>query len=114
MATYFAAAALLMVCVAFVLSPLLEKKRPALAAPTAFDALELERQAVVRVIRELDEDYRVGKVSEGDYQALRATQMQRGAEILHDIEQLRSHKRPLTAQESELEKEILALRHKKH
>lgn len=113
MATYFAAAALLMVCVAFIISPLLEKKRPALAMPTALEALELERQAVVRVIRDLDEDYRVGKVSEGDYHTLRQAQVQRGADILRELEQLRSRKRTLTTQESELEKEILALRNKK-
>lgn len=114
MATYFAATALFIVCVAFVISPLLEKRQLAQPLPTLLESLEAERRTIIHNIRDLDDDYRVGKVAEADYHPLRLAQVQRGAAILSQIDQLQLQQKPLPKPDNELEREIYALRSKKH
>lgn len=83
--TYLAAAALLIIVATAVLLPFLERKSPAIAPPSARDLLELERRSALRAIRELDEDFRTGKLAEADYRALRPEHVQRGAEALRRL-----------------------------
>ena len=47
-----------------------------------------ERAAVVRTIRELDLDYRTGKLNEADYKGLREAQVQRGADTLRELDEM--------------------------
>jgi hypothetical protein len=84
--TWLAGLALLLIVAALVALPLFDRKTPSAEPPSPRDALEAERQAVVRGIRELDLDFRTRKLDEGDYRALRQAQVQRGAEILRRIE----------------------------
>ncbi len=46
-----------------------------MAPPSPRQALEEERRVIVRAIRDLDFDYRTGKLNEADYRALRAAQV---------------------------------------
>ncbi len=84
--TLLAGLALLLIVAAVVALPLLDRKTPVAEPPSARDALEAERQAIVRGIRELDFDRRAGKLDEGDYRAMRLALVQRGADILRRIE----------------------------
>ena len=114
MATYFAAAALFIVCVAFVISPLLEKRQLAQPLPTLLESLDAERQTIIRNMRDLDDDYRLGKIAEADYHFLRLAQVQQGTTILSQIEQLQLQQKPLPKSDNELEREIYVLRSKKY
>jgi hypothetical protein len=84
--TLLAGLALLLIVAAVVALPLLDRKTPVAEPPSARDALEAERQAIVRGIRELDFDRRAGKLDEADYRAMRLALVQRGADILRRIE----------------------------
>jgi hypothetical protein len=80
--------ALLTVIVILVVIPLLEPYRPAVEPPNHRQSLEAEREATVRAIRELDLDYRTRKLNEEDYKSLRDVQVQRGAAVLRELDQL--------------------------
>lgn len=80
------AAALAVVAAIIIALPLFERKTPALAAPTRHEELEAERAASVKAIRELDEDFRTGKIGEADYAALRPALVQRGANALRELD----------------------------
>ena len=80
------ACALLLVTGAIALLPLFDTYAPAAPPATPDDALEAERAAVVRLIREIDSDHRAGRIAESDYQELRAQHAARGAQILRDLD----------------------------
>ncbi len=82
--------ALLTVIIVLVISPLLEPYRQAVEPPSHRQSLEAEREAMVRAIRELDLDYRTGKLNGDDYKTLREAQVQRGATVLRELDQLKS------------------------
>lgn len=82
--------ALLLLFGAIVVIPLLDRKRPAVQPPSPFEALERERAAIVRAIRELDFDHRTHKVNDDDYKQLREAQVQRGSQVLRELEALRT------------------------
>lgn len=86
--TLIMAVALAIVAGVIIALPLFERKTPALAAPTHLEQLEAERTASVRAIRELDEDFRTGKIGEADYAALRPALVQRGANALRELDGL--------------------------
>ena len=70
--------------------PLLDKKAPAMQPPSVHEMFEAERLSVIRSIRELDFDYKTGKMDDNDYKSLRETWVKRGAEILRELDQLKS------------------------
>ena len=80
--------ALLIVVVLLIAIPLLEPRSPAVIPLSSRQILVTERDATIRSIRELDLDYRTGKLNEDDYKRLRETQVRRGAEILREIDAL--------------------------
>jgi len=84
--TWLAGLALLLIVAALVALPLLDRQAPLAEPPSVRDALEAERQAIVRGIRELDFDFRTRKLDEADYRVLRQAQVLRGADILRRIE----------------------------
>ena len=84
--TLIMAVALAIVAGVIIALPLFERKTPALAAPTRLEQLEAERTASVKAIRELDEDFRTGKIGEADYAALRPALVQRGANALRELD----------------------------
>lgn len=84
--------ALLTIVVVLAMMPLLEPKtpltEPASRSESQRHALEAERAAIVRSIRDLDFDYRTRKLNEADYHALRLALVQRGAEVLRELDAL--------------------------
>ncbi len=80
--------ALLTVVVVLAMMPLLEPKTPLAQPASRRDALEAERAAIVRSIRDLDFDYRTHKLNEEDYHAMRQALVQRGAEVLRELDAL--------------------------
>ncbi|BCX05551.1 MAG: hypothetical protein KatS3mg053_3489 [Candidatus Roseilinea sp.] len=77
--------ALLIIVVVVVALPLLDRKTPAVQPPSQREALEQERRAVIRAIRELDFDHRTGKIGDEDYRQLREAHVARGAQILREL-----------------------------
>ncbi|MCL5996936.1 MAG: zinc ribbon domain-containing protein [Chloroflexi bacterium] len=82
--------ALLIIVVTLIVLPLLDPRRPAVEPPSPREALQAEYAATVRAIRELDLDYRTHKLAEEDYKRLRADQVQRGAQILRELDALQT------------------------
>jgi hypothetical protein len=80
--------AVLVIVVVLVAAPLLEDKREFVTQADAATTLGDDHKAVIREIRELDLDYRTGKLSDVDYRALRLPLVQRGAVILEQIHTL--------------------------
>jgi rubrerythrin len=80
--------ALLILVVLVVSWPLFGRKRPAVRPASRRESLEREREAIVREIRELDFDYRTGKVNDEDYRRLREARVARGAAILRELADL--------------------------
>ncbi len=83
--------ALLVVAVYCVSSPLLKKNKSVVKAASN-DAQPGQREAVLSALRDLDFDFKTGKVSEEDYQPLRAQLMVEAAQHMEpdkkDDEQL--------------------------
>jgi hypothetical protein len=91
--------------------PLLRPVRRGSAAPQKVSSLEAEVDQVVDTIGELDFDCALGKVSREDYSARRADLLARGAELLRELDDQRSHwAQHRTEQEQSLEREITARR----
>lgn len=78
--------ALLVIVAVLVALPFLDRRTPVVAPASPRQALEEERRVIVRAIRDLDFDYRTGKLNEADYRALRAVQVERGAEVLRRLD----------------------------
>ncbi len=112
--------ALLVIVVVLVLLPLLEPKSPLAQPASQRDALEAERAAIVRSIRDLDFDYRTHKLNEPDYRVLRQGLVQRGADVLRELEALnQTQPAPDTvdddaAVDAQIEAAVLALRRGEH
>jgi len=73
-------------------------------------ALLAERDRVINSLQELDFDYKLGKIPEGDYPTQRASLLQHGADILRQIDTLAPE--PASAQDvdARIEKAIAARR----
>ena len=82
------ATAILLPTVALVVVPLLREHAPAVDSLAQHNELSIDRQRIVRAIRELDDDYGMGRVTELDYQRLRAVLVLGGAEVLQKLDQL--------------------------
>lgn len=86
--TLFLGLALLIIVVLVIALPLLDRKTPAIQPPSRREALEQERRAIISAIRELDFDFRTGKIGEADYKLLREARVARGAQILRELAEL--------------------------
>lgn len=103
---------LALVVVGFVFQPLFnntkgEVNRASRSQERLRELLE-ERERIYGAIRELDFDYRMGKVEEDDYQQTRTRYQEQAIVVLKAIDQ--SNGRP-EAIESRVEREIASLRH---
>jgi zinc-ribbon domain len=87
------ALALVLLVVAFVARPFLEKALPQGEVGRASD-LVTQREAILTELRDLDFDHTTGKLAEDDYQSQRTRLMAKGAEILRAIDQLPSAVEP--------------------
>jgi hypothetical protein len=97
--------AMLAIVGAIIVLPLLDRKTPFRQPLSQRQILEAERKSVIRSIRELDFDYETHKLSEDGYRQLRAEAVQRGAQILRQLEQL--NERDIDA---EIEQRVAAIR----
>jgi hypothetical protein len=81
--------ALLLLVGLYVSRPLFEKRSTALTPiEHQVSSLLAERDRVLDSIRELDMDYSMGKITPEDYRSQRAVMLQRGAEILRQLDGL--------------------------
>ncbi len=60
-------------------------------APSALAQLQAQHEAILMSVRDLDFDYQTGKLTEAEYLAQRESLMQRGVEILKQIDWQRSN-----------------------
>jgi hypothetical protein len=97
--------ALLCVIGLIIALPLFERRRPAVKPLTRQEALHQERSDIVRAIRELDFDHRTGKINDEDYQRVRADYVQRGAQILRELNEAGE-----PSVDAAIEKRVAALR----
>jgi predicted RNA-binding Zn-ribbon protein involved in translation (DUF1610 family) len=74
--------------------------------------LQRKKETIYLAIKELDFDYKMGKLSEGDYQQLRQQLKTDATLILQQIDELEKN-RYGESLEDQIEKEILAFRKKK-
>jgi rubrerythrin len=99
----------LFILIALIVSlPLVGRKRPAVRPTSRREVLERERESVVREIRELDFDYRTGKVSDEDYKRLREARVAHGAALLRELASL--EKGELYDPERAIEEQVMRLR----
>lgn len=90
--------------------PLLEKKSIAVSQEEQdLSALLAEKDRMVTTLQELEFDHLLGKIPEEDYPTLRASMMQRGADLLRRIDEFQPPARTLVA-EDRLEAAINARR----
>jgi zinc-ribbon domain len=82
---------LLVLVILFISRPLLEKRSVAISQEEhQQSALMAERDRVITALQELDFDYALGKIPEADYPSQRAVLIQRGVEILRNLDTLQA------------------------
>ncbi|MCZ2120878.1 MAG: zinc ribbon domain-containing protein [Anaerolineales bacterium] len=85
-------------------------KKSKVDASHAISALKAERDRVISSLQELDFDYTLGKVPAADYPEQRAELLQRGAEVLRQLDELAPASASSVNAESRIEKAAAAAR----
>ncbi len=108
-------AATLLALVFAVLAYPLYTARPRTPAPSAnaLGDLQAQRDGVYATLRDLDQDYQLGKLDAADYTARRDKYMARAAALLRQLDALGNENGGPRDQDAELEREIAALRRHK-
>ena len=102
--------ALLIPVIIYIIRPIIESSWiPAAQADQDLSTLLAERDHVVASIKELDDDYNLGKVPAEDYPPQRLTLLQTGADLLRKIDQLQMAPTTLST-EDRLEAALIAHR----
>lgn len=95
----------------YLYAPFLERQaRRVTREEHELSALMAERDRVVNSLQELEFDFSLGKIPEGDYPAQRAALMQKGADVLRQIDSFSPKSGSVQEAESRLEKAIAARR----
>jgi len=95
----------------YLYSPLLERQGHRVTLEEhELSALLAERDRVVNSLQELDFDFKLGKIPEGDYPTQRAALLQKGADILRSIDAYSPQVDPSQDTESRIEKAVAARR----
>ncbi len=95
----------------YLYAPLLERQSHRVTLEEhELSALLAERDRVVNSLQELDFDFRLGKIPEGDYPAQRAALLQKGADILKSIDSYSPQSATAQDTESRLEKAVASRR----
>lgn len=109
-AIFFSLAVLILVGM-YLYAPFMEHRaRNVTAEEHDLSALMAERDRVINSLQELDFDFKLGKVPEEDYPAQRASLLQKGAEVLKQIDALAPQLTSAQDTEARLEKAIAARR----
>lgn len=95
--SFFLILALLTLVVLFVSRPFLESKKASirtLSGPREqkISTLLANRDQIINALKELDFDYQLGKIPEGDYPNQRAALLNQGADILRELDSLQAGK----------------------
>jgi hypothetical protein len=109
-AIFFSLAVLIIVAI-YLYAPFMERRaRRVTEEEHELSTLMAERDRIINSLQELDFDFKLGKIPEDDYPAQRANLLQKGAEILRQIDALAPQ--PVSTQDTEarLEKAIAARR----
>ena len=94
----------------FIARPFLEKKSIAVTQEEHdLSALLAEKDRMVTTLQELEFDHQLGKIPEEDFPTLRASLMQRGADLLRKIDEIQPPAQPIAA-DDRLEAAISARR----
>lgn len=95
----------------YLYAPLLERQVHRVTVEEhELSSLLAERDRVVNSLQELDFDFKLGKIPEGDYPAQRAVLLQKGADILRSIDSFSPQSGSAQDTETRLEKAIAARR----
>lgn len=109
-AIFFTLAILILVAI-YLYAPFMERRaRRVTEEEHELSSLMAERDRVINSLQELDFDYKLGKIPEEDYPTQRATLLQKGADILRQIDSIAPQ--PTSAQDADarIEKAIAARR----
>lgn len=80
--------AVLVMVVLFVARPLMNRTNETAGTPQTESALLAERDRVLAALEELDFDYTLGKIPAEDYPVQRGLLVQRGADILRQLDEI--------------------------
>ena len=95
----------------YLYSPFLERRAPIVSDEEhEFSALLAERDRAINSLQELDFDFNLGKIPEGEYPAQRLELLQKGADILRKLDAFSPKADSAQDTESRLEKAIAARR----
>ena len=109
-AIFFSLAVLIFVGI-YLYAPFMERRaRRITREEHDLSALMAERDRVINSLQELDFDFKLGKIPEEDYPAQRTGLLQRGAEILKQIDTLAPQPSAAQNAEARLERAIAARR----
>lgn len=109
-AIFFALAVLILVAM-YLYAPFMERRaRRVTEEEHELSALMAERDRVINSLQELDFDFKLGKIPEDDYPTQRASLLQKGADILRQIDSLAPQATSAQDTEARLERAIAARR----
>lgn len=109
-AIFFSLAVLILVGM-YLYAPFMERRaRRVTEEEHELSALMAERDRVINSLQELDFDFKLGKIPEGDYPTQRASLLQKGADILRKIDSLAPQAVSAQDTEARLERAIAARR----
>jgi NADH pyrophosphatase NudC (nudix superfamily) len=109
-AIFFTLAILILVAI-YLYAPFMERRaRRVTEQEQELSTLMAERDRVINSLQELDFDYKLGKIPEDDYPAQRATLLQKGADVLRQIDSMSPQPAPLQNADERIEKAIAARR----
>lgn len=109
-AIFFTLAVLILVAI-YLYAPFLERRaRRVTEEEHELSALMAERDRVINSLQELDFDYKLNKIPEEDYPLQRATLLQKGADVLRQIDAIAPQATSAQAADVRIEKAIAARR----
>ena len=109
-AIFFTLAILILVAI-YLYAPFMERRaRRVTAEEHELSALMAERDRVINSLQELDFDYKLGKIPEEDYPAQRTSLLQKGADILRQIDTIAPQSVDVQDVDARIEKAIAARR----
>lgn len=109
-AIFFTLAILILVAI-YLYAPFMERRaRRVTQEEHELSSLMAERDRVINSLQELDFDYKLGKIPEEDYPAQRTTLLQKGADVLRQIDAMAPQPVAVQSADERIEKAIAARR----
>jgi hypothetical protein len=109
-AILFTLAILILVAI-YLYAPFMERRAKRVTEQEQeLSTLMAERDRVINSLQELDFDYKLGKIPEGDYPTQRSTLLQKGADVLRQIDAMSPQPASTQDVDARIEKAIAARR----